>query len=367
MSGVVNRVQARIQQVEPRAQYVHCANHLLNLALQNATNESHLLRTAMEIAHEVAKMFAESAKRTDMLYSAAKELDVIPASVPMFCATRWVAREATLKGILVMYGPIMSCLEEIADGDSWRGQDVAVKAAGLLANMKKTTTYFGLLVARTVLGACEDLATALQSSSLLFPEVDSALVVLQAQLTKMEGKFMDELWKTAKKVETELSLQEPSPRRARQPTPKTQERGAVADSEMPVSERAVNDGKVAIQKVCKHIHARFTSDGFKFVTRANRVLLAAAKEEDVDTEDVKQIVIYLRDDLDIDKFTRHLHNLASIRSKDHPLNSKDLSVDEIIDAVVDLDAVARAMISEVEKFWSPSPHRQPPLKGASLP
>ena len=83
------------------------------------------------------------------MHSAAKELDMIPASVPIFGATRWVAREATLKGILAMYGPIMSCLEEIADGDSWRGgQDVAVKAAGLLANLKKTTTYFGLLVAR---------------------------------------------------------------------------------------------------------------------------------------------------------------------------------------------------------------------------
>ena len=46
---------------------------------------------------------------------------MIPASVPIFCATRWVAREATLKGILAMYGPIMSCLEEIADGDSWWG------------------------------------------------------------------------------------------------------------------------------------------------------------------------------------------------------------------------------------------------------
>ena len=147
MSGHLNGVQAHIQKVEPRAVYIHCANHVLNLAIEDAVNASSILSGAIELAHEVAKLF-DTAKRTEILKASSDKLNEVAINLPTLCPTRWTSRFATLNAVVKMYGIILVSLDEISESPSWRGQDVVVKAAGLACVMRKTTSYFGLLVAR---------------------------------------------------------------------------------------------------------------------------------------------------------------------------------------------------------------------------
>ena len=49
MSGHVKGVQARILEVEPRAVYTHCSNHVLNLALQDGTESSKFSREHLRL------------------------------------------------------------------------------------------------------------------------------------------------------------------------------------------------------------------------------------------------------------------------------------------------------------------------------
>lgn len=54
MKGKFRGVQARIRELEPRALYVHCFNHSLNLALQDSVRGIPVMRDALQIVHDVS-------------------------------------------------------------------------------------------------------------------------------------------------------------------------------------------------------------------------------------------------------------------------------------------------------------------------
>src|SRR6185295_15937572 len=62
MSGVRNGVQARIKEVSPCADYLHCPNHKLNLAVTDAAQTPAMAR-AMGHIKKAIDYFSDSPKR----------------------------------------------------------------------------------------------------------------------------------------------------------------------------------------------------------------------------------------------------------------------------------------------------------------
>jgi hypothetical protein len=246
-----------------------------------------------------------------------------------------------------MYGPILIALEEIAHGPSWRGQDVAAKADGFACTMKKTTTFFGLLVARAVLGLCDDLATALQGVDKLQASTCVSVDMVLQQLTNMSkvtaekrASFLDDLWDSAKAAEESLDLEEPTPPRRRIPAPKLRENGAAEESVLSTKERMAKESREAIVAMKSSLEERFKTKGIEFVWNATNLILSAATKGRVLDEELRHVVIHLGGDLDIDRLRRQLPNL-------HPKCSSATDLQEVIDAVIQLPDDAKLMISEV--------------------
>lgn len=63
MKGQYLGVQSRIKSLEPRATYVHCFNHSLNLALQDAVRGIGLMRDTLQYVNDAAVIIGRSAKR----------------------------------------------------------------------------------------------------------------------------------------------------------------------------------------------------------------------------------------------------------------------------------------------------------------
>ena len=63
MSGVKNGVAAKIRAEEPRALYVHCLAHCLNLVLQDASRQVELIRDALELCMGLSQLINWSQKR----------------------------------------------------------------------------------------------------------------------------------------------------------------------------------------------------------------------------------------------------------------------------------------------------------------
>ncbi|XP_043271175.1 zinc finger MYM-type protein 1-like [Venturia canescens] len=69
MSGVYSGIQARIQKMEPKALYVHCAAHNLNLVVNVAVNGIEKVRKYFAVLQSIYVFFGHSINRWDLLSS----------------------------------------------------------------------------------------------------------------------------------------------------------------------------------------------------------------------------------------------------------------------------------------------------------
>lgn len=93
MAGIRNGVQALMRHDYPWADYFHCPNHMLNLAVSEAAEMPAMAR-ALGFIKNVIDHFAQSPKRQAILEACIKNLDTETRKkkVKKFCNTRWVER-----------------------------------------------------------------------------------------------------------------------------------------------------------------------------------------------------------------------------------------------------------------------------------
>ena len=67
MSGRLSGVQARISADYPKALYIHCFCHSLNLAVQDVSRNIELIRNTLDTVFELSKLIRYSSKRKALL------------------------------------------------------------------------------------------------------------------------------------------------------------------------------------------------------------------------------------------------------------------------------------------------------------
>ena len=94
MSGVRNGVQAIFKREEPRALYVHCLVHILNLCVKGILEVCTLIRNTMDFIHALVQFIKFSPKRLIMFDSLRKDVtlnsDELSPSLRILCPTRWM-------------------------------------------------------------------------------------------------------------------------------------------------------------------------------------------------------------------------------------------------------------------------------------
>ena len=74
MSGAENGVAKRISEKEPRAVYIHCYGHALNLAVGDTVKQSKIMRDALDTTYGMSKLVAFSPKRDSLFEKLKQEL-----------------------------------------------------------------------------------------------------------------------------------------------------------------------------------------------------------------------------------------------------------------------------------------------------
>lgn len=142
MSGKFNGVQAHIQAIYPKALYVHCAAHSLNLAVSNSCD----LPSVRNCLGTIGKLydFFHTPKRQSVIKQCLEESDVVSGHEKLIklCATRWTERYNSVAVSLELYVPVVLALETISE---WTDKDSAGAANQLGASIKKTRIcyFFG--------------------------------------------------------------------------------------------------------------------------------------------------------------------------------------------------------------------------------
>ncbi|KAG8174416.1 hypothetical protein JTE90_001306 [Oedothorax gibbosus] len=178
MSGKVKGAQAVVQKRCPKAVYVHCASHSLNLAITNAA-EVRSIRNCFGTTEKVWSFF-NTPKRQNVLQKKIETLapNTKKQKLKQLCPTRWVQRHDAVLVMKELYNPIVSSLEEIK---CWDDKDTSSGADVLLTAICQSEYIVSLVSAEKLLSYTLILCQKLQSSDAdLWAALNYADYVLQS-------------------------------------------------------------------------------------------------------------------------------------------------------------------------------------------
>lgn len=133
MAGHLNGVQAKILHDEPRAHYVHCAAHSLNLCLQECSKQSRPIRDTLALVNELSNFIRSSPKRLAQFEHIQSELSSSLPSLKPLCPTRWTVRTSAILSVIKNYRVLQDELDALANGSD----ESASKASGILTKLEQ--------------------------------------------------------------------------------------------------------------------------------------------------------------------------------------------------------------------------------------
>ena len=206
MSGHLSGVATRIQKEQPKAHYVHCVAHCLNLCLQDLGKKCACIRNALGIATELSNLIRASAKRLALFRQLRDQLCPGCPGLKPLCPTRWTVRTASIDAILKNYAVICEELTEI--GTDSHGE-ASTRALGFLALMEKFSTFYGLKLAYLIFGASEQLSSTLQYKDINAQEASTAVSIALAFLQRQRCDFAFESFYNSTVMNSRSYTQEP--------------------------------------------------------------------------------------------------------------------------------------------------------------
>lgn len=110
MRGKNNGVQSRILQKNPKALFVPCGCHSLNLTLGDMAKSSTVAVTFFGIVQQIYILFSASTHRWEILKKHVKSLTVKP-----LCETRWECKIESVKAIRFQIGDVYDAIVEVSE------------------------------------------------------------------------------------------------------------------------------------------------------------------------------------------------------------------------------------------------------------
>ena len=164
MTGRKRGVSRQICEEEPKALFLHCYGHALNLAVSDTVKGCEVVKDALDIPFEVSKLISFSPKRAAQFEKLKAELAPTGSGFRVLCPTRWTVRAASLKSMIDNY-TVLQEMWEVSKNDS---ADPSMKARiiGIQTQFNSFKFYFGVEVAYLLLHHSDNLSKTLQSPNI---------------------------------------------------------------------------------------------------------------------------------------------------------------------------------------------------------
>ena len=160
----MKKVASEIKAVEPRALYLHCYGHSLNLAVADTLKGIKVMSDVLDHALEVCKLLKFSPRRDGIFHKLKEELSPHVPGLRNLCPTRWTVRAASLESIRVNYQTLEATWEEALT--VVRESEVKARINGVAAVMNSFKFLFGLMLAERILKHTDNLSRTIQASSM---------------------------------------------------------------------------------------------------------------------------------------------------------------------------------------------------------
>ena len=167
----MKKAAKEIKSIEPRALYLHCYGHSLNLAVADTLKGVKVMSDVMDHALEICKLLKYSPRRDAIFHKLKEEISPQVPGLRNLCPTRWTVRAASLESIRLNYETLEATWEEALA--VVRELEVKARINGVAAIMKTFGFLFGLILAERILKHTDNLSKTMQTSSMSAVEARS--------------------------------------------------------------------------------------------------------------------------------------------------------------------------------------------------
>lgn len=126
MSGQYKGVQAIIKKKYPKAIYVHCSAHSLNLAVSTASGIQPI-RNCLGVI-EKYYIFLNTPKRKNVLFTCIENSNENPKvkTLKRLCATRWVQRYDAVSDFIELFSFVVESLQNITNWNDFTATEANI-------------------------------------------------------------------------------------------------------------------------------------------------------------------------------------------------------------------------------------------------
>ncbi len=344
MSGKIHGVQALLKETCPDAHYIHCANHSLDLVLQEVGCNVRLIADALQFVKDCSNIIRESSKRRNLFASMFGDTDIVP-SLKALCPTRWCIRASAIERIITTYKEVLESLKQIKDDANTRG-DCKAKAAGLFKQGKLMYTYIALRCAHSIFSECDNVATVLQKESITMRGAMQAVDGLLLHLQNLRrDDFFDSVIKLAE-ANKEIKLEIPAEKRMRSEPARIRNNSKItAVDETSYYVKWRSNYFEAIDLINEELKRRFNQSSMKIcIAREELLLISPIANEDDNVLNKTLEQACLPNIFDKNKLRRQLLKLHEKMSKE----SIPRKLDNIVKLLLEIDPAVRSMFSDIE-------------------
>ena len=202
MAGKEGGVQAFVKAKYPRATFVHCSSHRLNLVV-NDLNKLNDVRNGIGTVKSIINFFRESAQRRRLV-----------PNVPVLCETRWTHKYRSIRLFADSFPQIVTQLENLSQSDNKKTRETAYQ---LLCAARTPSFLVVLTIIKKYSAMLEPITQALQAVHVDLLQVQSLieelLVIFQASRQNGDEEYKS-LYTETERLATQIDVEMTSPRHA---------------------------------------------------------------------------------------------------------------------------------------------------------
>ena len=279
MSGRISGVQARITLDYPKAIYIHCFCHSLNLAIQDSSKGISIIRNALDTIQELSNLIRYSGKRKALLEKIRNDLSCDGPTLRPLCATRWTVKAKSFESVLLNYEALLETLQEIMSDSTF---EVTAKAGGIHKCLESFDVLFGIMLGEKFFGLTDSLSQSLQGKKVTAYDAKAASDVVCRKIMKMRADTeFDTFWHNATAKAHELQLSDPTLPRVRRP-PRQIDSGSSPSTFSSPKDYFRKIYYEFLDRINGEISKRFDQNNFHLYLKAEQLLLKAASGKILD-------------------------------------------------------------------------------------
>ena len=341
MSGAKSGVAKRISDLEPRAVYIHCFGHSLNLAASDTIKNSQIMRNSLSTTHEITKLIKCSPRR-DAIFQNLKE--TLPSSsatgIRVLCPTRWTVKADSLRSILDNYHALEQTWVEAAAVA--HNSETKARIHGVSAQMKSFDFFFGAALGETLLRHTDNLSRALQKKTLSAAEGQVLASMTKDTLTQLRtDECFGLFFKNVKDKACSLEIGKPElPRQVKRPRNNPED-------EMTEEKFYRQRYYEALDLLITFLADRFDQPGYRIYRNLQILLFKACNQEDCE-EALEVVCNFYRDDLDRNQLRTQLQTFGT-NFNTSQMKDSELSIFSIQEYFQSLSQPQVDLLSEVAR------------------